>query len=123
MLMLVIHAGDTSEHTVYVHYAPGTVLDPDEIVETISHSSQSDDPAYNHASIANVYVNLPPPIPPVPPTPPAPPVQPVVPAGGGANAGAGLAPTGSDAAPQLTLAFLALLAGAALLIRRRRTAG
>ena len=60
---LVIHAGDTSEHTIYVQYAPGTVVDPDEIVETISHSSQSDDPAYNHASIANVYVNLPPPTP------------------------------------------------------------
>jgi LPXTG-motif cell wall-anchored protein len=121
MLMLLIPAGDTSEHTIYVRYAPGTTLDPQEIVETISHSSESDDPAYEHASIANVYVNLQPPVKPVPPTPPAPPV----PSGGGgagtgSASGSGLAPTGSDASPQLALAGLILFGGLVLLLSRRR---
>ncbi|WP_367889442.1 hypothetical protein [Humibacter ginsenosidimutans] len=124
-VMLIIPAGDMSQHTVYVQYATGAVLDPSEIVETISHSSESDDPAYEHASIRNVYVNLQP-----PQVIPAPPHGGANGTNGGASAGgstssasgSGLAPTGSDAAPQLALAAIALLAGLLLLLRRRRRA-
>ncbi|MGN6125080.1 MAG: hypothetical protein ACTHON_00800, partial [Humibacter sp.] len=133
MVMLVIPAGDTTAHTIYLRYEPGTVIDPNEVVETVSHSSESDDPAFEHAAIANVYINMQPaqvipnppkppkpPKPPVPPTPPAPPV----PSGGGSSttaAGSGLAPTGSDTAPGIALVLLTLLSGLVLLQVRRRT--
>jgi len=99
----------------------------------VSHSSESDDPAFEHAAIANVYINMQPaqiipnppkppkpPKPPVPPTPPAPPV----PSGGGSSttaSGSGLAPTGSDTAPGIALVLLTLLSGLVLLQVRRRT--
>jgi hypothetical protein len=91
--VLTIAAGDVSAHTVIVRLDPGfTTFPPGSIVETISHSSESDDPAYEHAPIRNVYVNQPP-LKPVPP--PAPPVTP--PHGNGTGTGTGTGATGTGA--------------------------
>jgi hypothetical protein len=132
-VVLTIAAGDVSAHTVIVRLNAGvTSFPPGSIVETISHSSESDDPAYQHAPIRNVYINQPP-LKPVPP--PAPPVTP--PGGHGTGAGsAGAAGTGTGAGAgtggladtgSSTLglggvagALLVILLGLGLLLARRR---
>ena len=124
--VLVFAPGEVGPYTVIVQLIPGTVPIPGEIVETISHTVQSADPAYNHAPVANVYVNLPPPktAPPVPPTPPKPPVHPKHhgTSNGGTASSTQLAATGSDGlgGPAALLAALCMLLGALLLARRRR---
>ena len=125
--VLEFAAGDIGPKTVIVRLNAGvTPFPPGSIVETISHSSESDDPAYEHATIRNVYVNqapakvIPPPPPPVtPPTTPATPPRPAREPGTGTG---GLADTGSTTPGfgGLLGGLLALLLGLGLVLVARR---
>jgi hypothetical protein len=108
--VLAILAGDTSEHTVLVRWA-GTVstldaLAPGASVVTISHTVATADPDFDGADVRNVYVNLF--------------KDAFLEPAGEVPGDGGLAPTGVDPGAAALLALLALLLGAAALVRGRR---
>ncbi|WP_345762181.1 beta strand repeat-containing protein [Diaminobutyricibacter sp. McL0608] len=125
--VLEFAAGEVGPKTVIVQLNAGvTSFPPGSVVETISHSSESDDPVYEHAAIRNVYVNQPPAkVVPPPPPPVTPPTTPTTPSATGTGTGTGtggLADTGSTTSGFGGLAggLLVLLLGLGLVLLARR---